>query len=451
MLYDPNVLYDSQADRFFLVVLHGSNSGISKVILSFSKSNDPMDGWWVYTLTGNPLGTGNWFDYPKIGYSTNEVYVTGNLFTDSEVFSQAVLYQVSKAAGYAGGSLSWSYWYNISQAPFTIVPASFGQQGAYGPGIYLISTRHNISGTDTYILYDLTDDLSGSPQLLAYTVNASFDLAGDAPQLGTSILLDNGDNRALNAFYLDGILHFVFHSEYENNYNGINYNRLTISGLSNWGSRFGLDGYDYSYPAVASFGTNATDRSVMICFARVGVDIYPQVRVVYVNNAGNWSNSTLVKEGTTYVDVYQSGGVARWGDYSGISRKLNAGSPQVWLSGGFGSYRLGEHAFDTWIAQVTGVSIGIQEPSNDQKYPITIYPNPVYDKMQVEFSLPQRSLIGIDILDIQGNVVKVLLRDTAPQGKNSFSFNKGALTSGVYFIRIQSETNVISYEKFVVK
>jgi len=189
----------------------------------------------------------------------------------------------------------------------------------------------------------------------------------------------------------------------------------------------------------------------MICFARVGVDIYPQVRVVYVNNAGNWSNSTLVKEGTTYVDVYQSGGVARWGDYSGISRKLNAGSPQVWLSGGFGSYRLGEHAFDTWIAQVTGVSIGIQEPSNDQKYPITIYPNPVYDKMQVEFSLPQRSLIGIDILDIQGNVVKVLLRDTAPQGKNSFSFNKGALTSGVYFIRIQSETNVISYEKFVVK
>lgn len=126
MLYDPSVIYDSQADRFFMVVLHGSNSAISKVIVCFSKSNNPQDGWWYYKLTGDPLGANNWFDYPKIGFSTNEVYVTGNLFTNNDQFSQSVIYQITKSGGYAGNNLNWQYWYNISETPFTIVPASFG-------------------------------------------------------------------------------------------------------------------------------------------------------------------------------------------------------------------------------------------------------------------------------------------------------------------------------------
>jgi len=450
LLYDPSVIYDSKADRFFMTVLHGSNSTVSKVVVCFSKSNNPQDGWWYYKLTGNPLGASNWFDYPKIGYSDNEVYVTGNLFTNSDVFSQAVIYQITKSGGYAGTNLNWQYWYNISDSPFTIVPASYGQQGGYGPGIYLVSNFSAVGTADKIRLYDLTDDISGTPQLELYNLDANFSLAGDAPQKGTSILLDNGDNRVISAFYLNGILHFVFHSEFTNNYNGLNYNRLTISSLTNWSSKFGLDGYDYSYPSVASFGTSTTDKSVMICFLRVSTTVYPEVRVVYVNNAGEWSSSTLVKEGSTYVDVYQSEGVARWGDYSGISRKQNASSPNTWLSGGFGAFRLGEHAFDTWIAEITGVSIGIEEQSAGIS-PVQIYPNPVYDRMNVEFTLDTRRPIEISVIDQQGKVAKLLLNDTAPAGRNCFSFNKGALSNGIYFLKITSSTNIIRYEKFIVQ
>ncbi|NQV01106.1 MAG: T9SS type A sorting domain-containing protein [Bacteroidia bacterium] len=449
LIYDPVVIYDSQADRFFMVVLHGSNSSVSKVVTCFSKSNNPQDGWWFYKLTGDPLGASNWFDYPKIGFSTNEVYVTGNLFTDNDQFSQAVLFQITKAGGYAGSNLTWQYWYNIPESPFTLVPASYGQQGGYGTGIYLVSTHATVGTSDHVRLYDLTDDISGSPQLKAYNINANFNLAGDAPQKGTSILLDNGDNRALSAFYLEGIVHFVFHSEYENNYNGLNYNRLTVSSLTNWSTIFGLDGSDYSYPSVASFGNSETDKSVMICLLRVNETIYPQVRVVYVDDAGTWSGSTLVKEGTTYVDVYASQGVARWGDYSGISRKNNASKPDVWLSGCFGTFRLNEHAFDTWIAQINGVAIGIAEPAN--AHPVRIYPNPVYDIMNVEFTLEGRSNIEIAVIDQQGKVVKLLLQDTTPGGRKAFSFNKGALPSGIYFLKVSSSNNIIRYEKFIVQ
>ncbi|MBE0646995.1 MAG: T9SS type A sorting domain-containing protein [Bacteroidales bacterium] len=449
LIYDPVVLYDSHADRFFMVVLHGSNSSVSKVVTCFSKSNNPQDGWWFYKLTGDPLVASNWFDYPKIGFSNEEVYVTGNLFTNSDQFSQAVLYQINKADGYAGGNLSWQYWYNISDSPFTLVPASWGQQGGYGPGIYLVST-HGTSGTaDKIRLFDLTDYISGSPQLNAYSIDANFDLAGDAPQLGSNIVLDNGDNRIISAFYLNGIVHFVFASEYTNNYNGVNYNRLTVNGLTNWSSKFGLDGYDYAYPSVASFGPTDAHKAVMICFLRVSETIYPQVRVVYVDNDGNWSNSTLVKEGTTYVDVYASGGVARWGDYTGISRKNNSSPPNVWLSGGFGTFRLNEHAFDTWIAQINGVAIGIEEQTNTQ--PVRIYPNPVYDIMNVEFTLDGRSEIEIAVIDQQGKSVRTLLHDTAPGGRNAFSFNKGALPVGIYFLKVSSSNNTIRYEKFIVQ
>jgi short-subunit dehydrogenase len=40
-IYDPKVIYDSGADRFVLVVLHGSNAARSKVLVAFSKTNNP--------------------------------------------------------------------------------------------------------------------------------------------------------------------------------------------------------------------------------------------------------------------------------------------------------------------------------------------------------------------------------------------------------------------------
>jgi hypothetical protein len=170
-LYDPKVIYDSGSDRFVMVVLHGSTASTSKVIVCFSKTNNPQNGWWVYKLTGNPLNNNCWFDYPAVGVSNNEIYVTGNLFITNGSFNQAIVYQIPKAAGYAGNNINWQYWHNLSSSPypaFTLVPASYGHQGNYGPGIYLVSNK---SGGDNKIrLWDLTDDMSGNPALNSYTI-----------------------------------------------------------------------------------------------------------------------------------------------------------------------------------------------------------------------------------------------------------------------------------------
>lgn len=449
MLYDPAVLYDSGSDRFFMVVLSTTTSATSQVVCCFSKSNNPNNGWWYYKLTGNPLNNGCWFDYPKIGVSNNEVYVTGNLFLDAGTFSQSVIYQITKATGYAGGSLNWQYWYNITNTPFTMVPASYGQQGNYGPGIYLVSTHENGSSDKIY-LFDLTDDMTGSPTINAYSVSANFSLAGNALQNGSTVVLNTDDTRAFSAFYLGGILHFVFHSEATTNYYGVNYNRLTVSSLSNWNLLFGLDGYDYCYPSVASFGSSSADKSVLINFSRSGSAIFPESRVFYVDDAGNNSGSTLVKAGETYVDVYQSSGVTRWGDYTGISRKQNSSPPEVWLSGCYGAFQSGQHALNSWIGQITWETTGIPVGNVKGTELARVFPNPVSNQFKVEFSMEKSAVVEITIIDGSGRLVKLLLKDRAEEGKNLFSFNKGVLANGIYFLQVKSENKIIANEKIVI-
>ncbi len=446
-IYDPVVLYDSGSDRFFMVILHASTSDLSNVVACFSKSGNPTDGWYYYKLTGNPLSNGCWFDYPKVAVSNNEVYVTGNLFTDAGTFSEVVIYQINKADGYAGTNLTWQYWHGISESPFTLVPASFGQEGNYGPGLYLVSTEDD---SDKIKFFDLTDDMTGTPEVKAYSVDATFAVAGDALQLGSTVVLNNDDARGLHAFYLNGIVHFTFHSDNGGGYAGLNYNRLTVSDLSLWSSTFGLDGYDYSYPAVASFGNGATDKSVIIGFLRSGTTIYPETRVVYCDDAGNWSGSTLVKEGETYVDVYASSNKTRWGDYSGVTRKQNAASPEVWVSGCYGHFRSNEHSYDSWVAQVKGIDIGIIDPTAPQ-IKASVYPNPVYDWASVVFEIQKNTLIEVSIMDLNGKIVRTIFKDMAKAGKNLFSFNKGALAAGTYFLNIQSSSKIMAHEKVVVQ
>jgi len=450
MLYDPAVLYDSGSDRFFMVVLSTSASATSKVVCCFSKSGNPNDGWWYYKLTGNPLNNGCWFDYPKIGVSNNEVYVTGNLFLDNGTYNQSVIYQMTKASGYSGQAMSWRYWNNITNAPFTMVPASYGQQGNYGPGIYLVSTEENGSSDKIY-LFDLTDDLTGTPTINAYSVAADFSLAGNALQSGTSVVLNTDDTRAMSAFYLDGIVQFVFHSERSNNYNGVNYNRLTVSPLSNWNINFGLDGYDYCYPSVASFGSGPSDKSALVTFSRSGSTIFPESRVFYIDDAGNYSGSTLVKAGETYVDVYQSGGITRWGDYTGISRKQNSSPPEVWLNGSYGAYQSSQNALNTWIGQITWETTGIPVANTHPTAMARVFPNPAFNMFNLEFSMEKSAVVEITLTDGAGRLVKLLMKDKAEEGKNLFTFNKGVLANGIYFLQVRSENKIVANEKIVIE
>ena len=458
LFFDPLIQYDSQADRFVLVILYGFDPSTTKVITCFSKTNNPMDGWWSYYITGNPVNDDSWFDYPKIGISNDEVFITGNLFTSANEYNQSVIYQIDKSTAYQGDTLEWVNWHNIYGNPSTIVPASYGQYGTYGPGIFLVSSYsfNDYASMQPYLrVYDITNNLHDTSSLNYYPQTITFGLAGNALQKGTSILMNNNDPRAQDAFYLDGKIHFAYGSEYADGYSGLNYNRLTVSTMTNWSTIYGLSDFDCNFPSLVSSGISETDKSVYLCYLRSGASIYPEVRVINCDDAGQWSESSLMKEGESYVSIAASGGTARWGDYSDICLRYSGNTPEIWANGCFGkryngpSYSL--RYLSSWISKISGLAVGVAEAKTPQISNTIVYPNPSTDIFKLEFTNEKSQKIRISILDLTGKEVKVLFEDKGKKGKNEFSFNRQALSKGVYFIIIETENKRISMEKIIVQ
>lgn len=355
-LFDPKVLYDSGSDRFIYVLLHGTSSSTSKIFVCFSKSNDPEnDGWEIYSFPGNPLSDGSWTDYPNIGVSEDELFITTNLFYDNSAgFNQSVVYQIDKSAGYSGASsIDYVVWDDIFDAngakAFTIVPASHGQQGNYGPQMYFASSRPG--GSTRIYLYEISDNMDGNASLYVDDIIANYAVAADGYQSGSSSLVDVGDCRMQNAFYLNGTVHAVHAGEYfSTGYSGVHYYRIPVDATNlTENAVFGQSGFDYAYPSLASFGLTECDQGVMIGALKTGSSIYPQMAVVNCDESMNFSSPVTVVTGASPISFI--GSPERWGDYSAMQRKHNASSPEVWMAG---CHTNSGNRYRTRIAEIKG-------------------------------------------------------------------------------------------------
>lgn len=460
-IFDPRVIYDPIEDKFIYVILHGSSPETSKLLVSFSKSSNPQDGWYIYPLDVSSIvnNDGTWFDYPSIGISTNELYISGNMFRpngNNNQFEQSILLQMEKGPCFTGGTLKYQTWTGIKAAngtnAFTLKPLSFGHNSSYGPGIYLVSNYSGGSSNGNIFVYNLTDDMSASDEELKsyqFNISGGYDIAGDASQKGTTDKIKTGNCRIQRGFYLDGILHFVFNEEYASGYSGINYCRIDIANNKIESKSFGLTGYDYAFPSIASFSSDEKDKSVLIHFLRTGSTIYPESRIMTFDNQMNASNSVLVKAGETYVSIIS--GSERWGDYSGIARKYGSAEPEIWVAGCYGvkNYRT-NNGFNAWIAQVSpAFGVGIEETVKPT-IKTSVYPNPVEDLFEMEIDMPESGKVEISILDITGKVVKVLFQDKLKPGINDLTFNKNALQAGTYIVQVLGD-NIKSNTKIIIE
>jgi len=446
---DPQIFYDASADRFIFFCQESYKIvPNNRVFICFSKSNNPAaDGWWCYYTQGDPTGSGYSFDYPKIAVNDSELFITGNLYIEpAGVFQMAVLYQLYKYPGYNGSSLSYLHYTSITNNPSTLLPVSHGQGGSFYPGMYLVSTR--ASGNNIIRLYQVTAPGCCNPTLNNWTVpTTAYSLSADAMQLGTSSVLNTDDCRALSGFWLNNTIHFVFNCDGGSGYTAINYNRLDIASLTNTSSTYGLNGYFYAYPSVASFATSPTDASVLIGFGRSGPNIYPEIRAIACDNSMNWSTTALVQPSASFNASETDSAIQRWGDYSGTARRHNSPAPSVWMNGSFAD---ASNKWDSWIAELHTPGVGVPNVSNEASG-ATVYPNPAYEGFNVEFTLGiNTENLDITIYSTDGRKIKELYNGRAHSGDNIFSFNEAMLPSGNYLLRIKADNNIIRNEKVVI-
>jgi hypothetical protein len=99
-LYDPNVLYDEEEDRYIIAFDKGAFSASGGYCLLASQSGNAMGLWNEYFFPLN--NAGGWLDYPHAGVGDKHIFMGGNIFTSGGNFVEGRIYAFNKANLYTG-------------------------------------------------------------------------------------------------------------------------------------------------------------------------------------------------------------------------------------------------------------------------------------------------------------------------------------------------------------
>jgi hypothetical protein len=79
------------------------------------------------------------------------------------------------------------------------------------------------------------------------------------------------------------------------------------------------------------------------------------------------------------------------------------------------------------------------------------YPNPFNPSTSIEFYLPRETFVRLSIYNVLGEETAVLRNETMRGGKYKVDFNASNLTSGVYFVKLETASTSISRKILLIK
>ncbi len=443
--FDPKCAYDPDEDRFVVAFLNGAGSSTSKVIIAFSQTNDPAGSWNVYAINGNVNNLGVCTDFVQIGLNTNELFVSGNPFSDGGSSQGGVIWQVPKAAGYAGTAITPVQHY--VPGSFSLHPVQGGST-LYGPNMFfLVSELGNGSSVS---LHQITNSVANNGVLnsgLGFNLNTGYSIPPTADQKGTTLNLKTNDTRVQSSYYENGRIEFVFNTGVGGMagvYHGtgvISPFLLSFSSFS--GELLGYTELDISFPAIAYAGQQDVSgfNHSYIAFLTSGPNNFPGMAAVYRDETG-FSPRTVIKEGVSYI----TSGDNRWGDYADLcERKDHPG--EVWAGGTMGN---SSHQQRTYIGQLLPPVPVAVAPSVIQPFKMDVFPNPATEFVRFEFPVTEAAEYKVLVHDLQGKLIKLVVQDWLAPGGAMLTFNTEHLANGTYTVSVLTDSKTIFKEKLVV-
>jgi len=79
------------------------------------------------------------------------------------------------------------------------------------------------------------------------------------------------------------------------------------------------------------------------------------------------------------------------------------------------------------------------------------YPNPFNNTTTIRFSVPVKSKTKLRVFNIAGQEVTVLLDNTTIAGSYRIVWNAQMLSSGVYFLRLESDKSILTQKMILLK
>lgn len=129
---------------------------------------------------------------------------------------------------------------------------------------------------------------------------------------------------------------------------------------------------------------------------------------------------------------------------------------------GIGVYRV-EFSGYNQVAQLTGAIINgrtygkiVTSVNNHDIRPLGFaldqnYPNPFNATTTMKYTLPDDSHVTISIYDLLGRKVQTVIDDNIQSGQHTLSVDMSAEPSGVYFLRLRTEKQVITQRMVLLK
>ena len=357
---DPRLLYDPVEDRWILLFFVGNTPASSKIVVCFSESNDPAEGWHLYTLPGNPLNNNRWSDFPSISLSENKLVMSINLIIPGVSwqlgFDGTVIWEMDKIAGFSGESILPSQLHHGIKYEGEYIRnlvAVKGWDGQVSKAMFASNRNFSIQN-DTAFFLTRSDSAVGlnhsyvismCPTTIPYGVPPN----GKQPITSGSDTYDlsTNDARWLGAIETpDNRVHLVgttrdFSSNRCAIYHGIIENPDSPDSLD--GKIISHPSRDLAYPNIAFVGNEKCDEEILIGFNHSSINEFAGFSAIYQSNDASYSDILTLKQGEGIINKLS--GPERWGDYFGLQTVYH--DPQkVWAAGFYGLINGGN---STWF------------------------------------------------------------------------------------------------------
>ncbi len=365
-LFDPKLAYDHHADRWVVcIAARRATPQGSWIMMGVSQTPDPAGAYWIWATDATVDGatpTGNWADYPMLGFDTQAVYVSTNQFVFGGNYAYAKVRIFNKQELYRGGNGAGHdiRWWDFTRLrngdnslAFSVQPAAHFQGLGGNPSAFLVNSLFPRGSSLT--LWTLSNPLGlwtgGAPALTSATVACrAYDLPPDAVQRdGGGVRIETNDTRLLNAVFQSAggtqrlwtshTSAFTWPGDSEAR-SVVQWYEIDVPGRSVvQQNAFGATGRHYFFPVVQT----DVNRNAYVTFGRSADDEYGQLRHtgrLAGDAPGQLQGSALVVAGQ---GPYNGG---RWGDYCGIGRDPSDGRT-VWS---YGQYAATGNTWRTRVA-----------------------------------------------------------------------------------------------------
>ena len=359
-LFDPNALYDEEAQRFIL----GIDANGTDYCMAVAKTADPLGDWYIYSFATD-VG-GNFFDFPHAGVGQEAIYVGSNQFEPlaggGYSFDEARLFAMDRDDLHAGGSVAFKSW-SLSEQGYAVTPQPAKLHG-YLDGTWPDADEPHyvltVSGNRRNVHVWTVEDPFGSTVLTRQAnlnvqtftgVSAGYPI--DAPQVvGTGDELDTGDGRILDFEYRNGYawtVQTVSCNPGDGSRNCVRWAKIdpAANSIIDAGVFSGSSVDDqYFHPDLAVDSC----ENLLIGYTRVGPGLYPSTYVAgraSDHTAGEIQFELQQKAGTAVYSAFD-GEPLRWGDYSGAT--VSPSGEELWYFGEWSTSNGGSANWGTHIA-----------------------------------------------------------------------------------------------------